>query len=73
MRRELNQVQHTPGLQRQLDALAAVLGIGEPTGDQSLKPEACPYPAGTIACLNAADPLCDTCEWWASVNAEEDE
>jgi hypothetical protein len=60
-------------MQRQLDALADSLGIGEPTGDQSLKPEACPYAAGTIACLNAADPLCNTCAWWASINEEEED
>jgi hypothetical protein len=66
------QVEHTPVVQDFLDKLAAMLDIGKPDKDQSMKNPDCTLQAGSIGCLNAASCLCQCCEWWDGI-AEENE
>ena len=71
MGRTPHQVEHSPSFSRQLDTLAAVLGLGGPDQDQSDKNPDCALEAGTIACMNAADPMCDSCGWWSRIAGED--
>lgn len=67
------QVDHTPEVQAALDGLRDRLHIGRPDPDQSGKNPECALQAGTIECLNAADPMCQACGWWDRIAGEPEE
>lgn len=71
--KEPKQVQHTPAMSMTLKEFAKTMGIGLPDPDQGDKNPECKREAGTLDCLNAADPMCDDCDWWERQSSEYDD